>query len=111
VNEIAAAALVPDELRHTGRYAELAKRACDKQRTLEAEGIRYPKLADAGLTEDRLLRWYFEKRLGRSVPTDLAHYCRLAGFTDEDSFHRAILREYCYSAHKGNACLDKPGSL
>jgi hypothetical protein len=111
VTEIEAAALVPDQLRHTGRYAELAKRACDKQRTLEVEGIKYPSLADARLTEVQLLRWYFEKRLGGSVPTDLAHYCRLAGFTNEDSFRRAILREYCYSAHQGNACLDKPGSL
>jgi hypothetical protein len=103
VTEIEVAALVPDQLRHTGRYAQLAKRACDKQRTLDLEGIRYPSLADAGLTEDELLHWYFEERLGRLVATDLTHYCRLAGFTDEKSFRRAILREYCYSASKRKA--------
>jgi hypothetical protein len=100
MTEMEAAALVADHLRQTGRYAQLAKRACDKQRALELAGIRYPSLVDSGLTENELLSWYFEKRLGRPVTSDLARYCRHAGFADENSFRRAILREYCYSTIK-----------
>jgi hypothetical protein len=98
--EIEAAALVPDHLRAIGEYARLAKRASDKHRTLESEGIRYPALADTGLTKDELLRWFFKERLSRSVPPDLARYCRVSGFRDEDSFLRAVLRERCYTTSK-----------
>jgi hypothetical protein len=92
-----AVSLITDHLRHTGRYARLAKRASDKQRALELAGIRYPSLADSRLTKDQLLEWYFQRHLGRPVPSDLARYCRAAGFVDENSFLRVILREYCYS--------------
>lgn len=95
--EIDTAALMPDHLRVTGQYARLASRAREKQHMMESEGVEYPNLLDAGLTEDELLRWYFEGRLGHTVPADLALYCRLAGFADESSFERAILREYCYA--------------
>ena len=94
------AAHVPDHLRVSGHYARLAKRARDKQRALESESLQYPSLLDTGLTEDELLRWYFEERLDRPVAADLARYCHLAGFADENSFWRAVLREYCYAAHK-----------
>jgi TfuA-like protein len=100
MTEMDAAALIADQMRHSGHYARLAKRACDKQRALELAGIRYPSLADSGLTEDELLSWYFEKRLGRPVPSDLARYSRVVGFADENSFCRVILREYCYSITK-----------
>lgn len=100
--EMEADALVPDQLRLTGDYARLAKRARDKQRALESEGLQYADLQRACLTEDNLLRWYFEERLSRPVVSDLARYCRLAGFADGNSFRRAILREYCY-AHERKA--------
>jgi hypothetical protein len=98
--EIDTTALTLDYLRMTGRYARLASRAREKQHILELEGLQYPSSLDAGLTEDELLRWYFEERLGRPVPADLARYCRLAGFGDEGSFQRAILREYCYTDYR-----------
>jgi hypothetical protein len=94
------AAHVPDHLRVSGHYARLAKRARDKQRVLESEGLQFPSLLDAGLTEDELLRWYFEERLARQVAADLSRYCHLAGFADENSFWSAVLREYYYAAHK-----------
>ena len=97
VTEMDAVSLIADHLRSTGQYARLAKRASDKQRALELAGIRYPSLADSGLTENELLSWYFEKQLGRPVPSDLARYCQAAGFMDENSFLGVILREYCYS--------------
>jgi len=98
--EIDTVALVPDHLRVTGQYVRLLSRAREKQHMLESKGLQYPSSLDAGLTEDELLRWYFEERLGRPVPADLALYCRCAGFADESSFRRAILREYCYTSRK-----------
>jgi hypothetical protein len=92
VTEMNAVSLIADHLRSTSRYARLAKRASDKQRALELAGIRYPSLADSGLTEDELLSWYFERHLGRPVPSDLTRYCQAAGFVDENSFRRVILR-------------------
>ena len=98
--ELDTTALVPDYLRVTGQYPRLWCRAREKQHLLESQGLQYPSSLDAGLTDDELLRWYFEVRLGRPVPTDLALYCRLAGFADGSSFQRAILREYCYLSHQ-----------
>jgi len=95
--EIDTTALMPDHLRVVGQYARLVSRTRQKQHILESQGLQYPSSQDAGLTEDELLRWYFAERLRRPVPADLAGYCRLAGFADESSFRRAILREYCYT--------------
>ena len=97
LTELDTAALLPDHLRVTSQYARLLSRAREKQHIMESEGGEYPSLLDAGLTEDELLRWYFENRLGQTVPADLPHYCRLDGFADVSSFERAILREFCYA--------------
>lgn len=97
LTELDTAALLPDHLRVTSQYARLLSHAREKQHIMESEGGEYPSLLDAGLTEDELLRWYFENRLGQTVPADLPHYCRLDGFADVSSFERAILREFCYA--------------
>ena len=90
-----------DHLRTTGEYGRLLSRARDKQRVLESSGLHNPAVADSGLTEDQLLSWYFEARLGRPVVQDIGGYARSIGFEDENAFRRAILREFLYSAHKG----------
>ena len=95
------ASLLPDHLRAIGEYGRLLARARDKQRALESSGLSNPDLADAGLTEDQLLLWYFETRLGRPVVPDVGGYARSVGFEDEDAFRRAILREFLYSAPRG----------
>jgi len=92
-----AAELAADHLRMRGDYARLAKRAREKQRVLESRGMQNPAAADVGVSEEELLRRYFEERLGRPVATDLAQFWGEAGFEDEGSFRRAILREYCYT--------------
>ncbi len=86
-----------DHLRVRGHYSRLANRAQEKQRTLESRGLQNPGALDAGLTDEELLRRYFEERLGRPVAANLADYCHAAGYPDEGSFRRAILREYCYT--------------
>lgn len=92
---------LPDHLRVTGEYGRLLVRARDKQRSLESWGLQETGLADSGLTEDQLLRWYFETRLGRPVVADIACYARSSGFEDEYAFTRAILREFWYSTRTG----------
>ncbi len=91
----------PDQLRVVGEYARLMARARDKQRVLEATGLHNPAVADSGLTEEQLLRWFFETRQGRPVVPDLQSYTRSIGFADEGAFRRAVLREYLYTARRG----------
>jgi hypothetical protein len=86
-----------DELLLTGEYDRLMARAHDKERQLESRGLQNPSAVDMGLTREDLLRWYFERRLGRPIPKDVARYARDNGFEDDLSLRRAILREYCYS--------------
>jgi hypothetical protein len=86
-----------DHLRAAGEYGRLLARARDKQRFLESEGLLYPAVADADLTDEALLHWYFEERLGRPVAQDLSSHARGAGFPDEAAFRHAVLKEYFYS--------------
>jgi hypothetical protein len=85
-----------DSLRSSGDYARLAARARDKNRALEARGLERCRLADAGLTEEELYRWYFKERLNRPQPADLPGFARRQGFADVSAFRRALLREYLY---------------
>jgi hypothetical protein len=85
-----------DELLMTGEYERLVARARDKERVLESQGQLNPSFEDVGLTQEELLRWYFEQRLGCAVPQDVFGYARENGFEDDLSLRRAILREYCY---------------
>jgi hypothetical protein len=88
--------VLPDHLRLAGEYGRLMDRARDKQRVLESRGLLNPGLADVGLTNEALVRWYFETHLGRQVPQDVAAHVRRAGFPSEAAFRLAVLREYCY---------------
>lgn len=88
---------LPDYLRATGEYGPLLARARDKQRVLDSCGLHNPGLEDSGVSEDELLRWYFETRLGRPVAPDITRYARGVGFEDEAAFRRVILREFLYS--------------
>jgi hypothetical protein len=91
-----AAGYLFDHLRITGDYPRLMGRAASKQSLLESSGLSDPTLDDAGLDRARLLKWYFEDRLGRGVPADLHLYSKGLGFSSEDSFQRSVVREYCF---------------
>jgi hypothetical protein len=86
---------LPDELRLNGTYAELVERALRKHRTLATNGLENPSLADAGLSREELLSWYFDRR-GQPVATDLEEFARKAGLGDSDAFVRALVREFCF---------------
>ena len=90
-----------DHLRATGDYARHAARARAKERVLEATGLD-PTYVDEW-TRFRLTTWYFEHRLGVSVPDDLPAYAAGIGFADLHAFYRALLREYVYVTRPGPA--------
>ncbi len=94
------ASYLPDHLRATAEYGRLLARARDKQRVLESSGLHNPATADSGLTEDQLLSWYFQTRLGRPIASDIGGYARSIGFEDENALRRAILREFLYSVRR-----------
>ena len=89
---------VLDQLRLTGDYARYAARARAKQRALAESGVD-PGHVDEW-TRFRLTAWYFEKRLGASIPDDIAAHATRIGFTDLDGFYRALLREHRYVTHE-----------
>jgi hypothetical protein len=89
-----------DYLRIKGDYAELSARARDKERTLQAAGLRNPCLSDIGLSRQEVLVWYFEHCLGVPTPADIYSYAVANGFEDGDALLRAVMREYCYRTLK-----------
>jgi hypothetical protein len=92
---------LPNHLRVTGEYGSLLARAREKQRVLEARGLENPAPEDVGLRSEALFEWHFQ-RLGRPVPASIRQYARQVGFSDEDAFLRAVLREYCYQKVMGD---------
>lgn len=88
--------LVPDHLRTTAEYAPLLRRARAKQELLRARGMEDAGLADTGLTQEALMRWYFEERLGLPVADDLARYAEELGYTQLEAFVEAVAREYLW---------------
>ena len=86
-----------DQLRISGVYGGLARRARDKAQTLAARGLDNPSIRDAPIDLDRLLRWFFVERLSEPVPASLDVHAMNRGYRDRDSFLQALLREYHYT--------------
>jgi SagB-type dehydrogenase family enzyme len=88
--------LLADYLRITGEYGRLLARASRKQAILNKMGLMRADMSSVNLSPEDLVHWYFEQRLGRPTPRDIAHYARTAGFADESAFRCALVREFCY---------------
>ena len=96
VRALAAAELprhLHDRLRASGDYGPLRTRSRDKQAALADRGLDNPALADCDLPLPELWRWYFEERLGKPVPADLAAYARSLDLPGEEALLRTVLRE------------------
>ncbi len=83
-------------LEERGERERLAARAREKQALLEKRGTNHDAAELTGLQELQLHDWYFEQRLGRSIPEDVAGYAAQLGFAGVDDLNRALLREYFY---------------
>jgi hypothetical protein len=88
--KFASASCLPEQLRLSGEYSRLVKRAVAKDRLLESVGLKNPCLKSANLTEKQLLRWYFEKLLDQPVPDDVNSYAHNLGFASTDAFRRVF---------------------
>jgi hypothetical protein len=89
-----------EHLRAICDYPRLFARALDKQAVLTARGILQPTLDELPLDRTALITWYFEQRLGQSIPQDVDEYSRYLGFASSSDFYRALAGEYLYLANK-----------
>jgi hypothetical protein len=88
-----------DELRLRNDFARLAARARSKQAFLEADGLDHAGADGLQAAPLAALRaWYFERRLGQSLPDDINAAARELGFANRADFDRALRREWLYSA-------------
>jgi len=88
---------VADAARATGDYAALVERAHRKQEVLSQRGLENATRAEAGISERDLLVWYFEQRLGGSIPADVDAYVIDTGLPDRRALEREALRELLYT--------------
>jgi len=98
--EFASRSRLPEQLRLSGDYPRLVARAAHKNGLLQSMRMLNPRLESVGLTYGELIRWYFEKVLGRAVPADIDKYARDLGFASPDVFRRALLKEYLYQRYE-----------
>lgn len=82
------------ELQASGRWSALRERARTKRHVLDRRGLSAPTLADVGLSEEQLWRWFFEDLHRNTVPSDLHCYAEERGI-DLAQLRRAALSEYC----------------
>jgi hypothetical protein len=84
-------AFVLDELRLAGDYSRLAERARRKHDGLAAVG--HADARPTAIASAALRLWWFEKRLGRPMPDDVAAFAASLGFADAPAFDLALHRE------------------
>ena len=87
---------VADEWKIAASYPSMRERAEDKDAALARAGLSEPGPADAGMTREEVIRWYFAEIAGAPQPSDLTAHLREAGFVGEQMFLRAVLREHLY---------------
>jgi hypothetical protein len=80
--------LLNEEIQLFGPYALV--RAREKQRRFGAREAKSP--AD----EETAVAWYFQQRLGRTVPGNLEAYARDIGMSGSSAFRKAVAIEYAY---------------
>ena len=85
-----------DELRANGSYVPLRDRAAEKRCRLQQAGITNPGLLESHITETQLREWCHTELLGAHAGAAEQLNYRTLGFSTEDDFIRAALREYCY---------------
>jgi hypothetical protein len=94
-----ALALLIDELRATGAFAGLCRRAQEKSAWLEQQGLGLVSLGELDISESDLFAWHFG-RFGENVPTDLSAYAQATGFDEVEAFRRAVTRDYLFAARE-----------
>ena len=79
------------DLRLSGNYSDLKERAEAKARSIDEKWS-----AIASPERLRMMVWFFENRLDRSVPDDFAAYAVSIGLANRDELFELIGREFMY---------------
>lgn len=87
---------VTDHLREQGDLGPLLARGEEKRARLARRGLETPHLADTGLDEPGLWRWFFVERLQRPVPEDLESHAKALRI-DLHGLRQAAIREYLFT--------------
>jgi hypothetical protein len=82
-----------DHLQLQGELAELSQRAAAKRRRLPDAEV---SPASLGLDRDALLRWFYQQRLGTSVPADLEAAAEELGLPSADVWVQVLSLEYAF---------------
>jgi len=85
------------ELKWSGDFASLRRRALDKARVLGDAGRVDNGPGQARPNHLNLVVWHFEQRLDRAIPEDLDAYARSVGLGTRQELYRVLEREYLYS--------------
>jgi len=85
-----------DEVRLRGAYERFAQRARQKEKALAKASVGLIAAGPANPNTIALRQWYFEQRLGRSIPDKVDAYARELGFAELGDFDCALRREWIY---------------
>jgi hypothetical protein len=91
-----------DELRLSGRYPRLAKRAQSKQASLTEPYLTMSDVSSDSIGTIERRVWYFESRFGNSPPDDINSWILRAGFDNISEFDTAVSREWKLRHLTGN---------
>lgn len=94
-----ALALLVDELRATGAFAGLCRRAEEKAAWIDGQGLKLVSLDDLGVRESDLFTWHFG-RIGEEVPADLSAYAQATGFAEVEAFRRAVAWDFLFATRE-----------
>lgn len=91
--------LTVTELQRQGLLPEVTRAVAARDAFLRARGIDTPTLADAGIDEAALLRWYQEHIAAIEAET-LEDHAKELGFATVFRFVETLLREYLYATRE-----------
>jgi len=95
------------ELKWSGEFAALKRRALEKADALAAAGYDEAGAGGAEARHLNLVVWYFEQHEGEAVPEDLDAYAKSLGLETRQRLYRVIEREYLYSQMRQDFSDDK----
>jgi hypothetical protein len=85
-----------DELRLSGHFERLAKRAAEKKDALTQIASHVTWDYETGPSTIALRLWFFEQHLSRQMPDNVEDFARALGFSTVVDFDSALQREWLY---------------
>ena len=89
-------------LQSRGQCEELAKRAVDKRRALQALAFDQHEHAPEKLSPPLVLNWFFGTRRKQPIPADIDRFAENLGLQSRQDFYRLLTDEYIYSSRNNS---------